>query len=177
MTNQSEPSKQKCRDMIATLDAAQPGRVVAMFAWIDGVWRDYWYVTLDGQDVGEIWYDSFGPVVKGDKLGTLVYRASIAAERAAAKLLASTEHGHRSPDGVSRCWIDHCSRPDTHLVRPIGDTPRPTALADGQYVCVCTSHADAFRLAHGYEIKDSRTSVCYADCPAWHGCDCPQIRP
>lgn len=75
--------KQQCRDTIKQLDAYRPGRITAMPMWIDGVWRDYWYVELDGQQIGEIFYDGFGPVVKGDALGTLVYRASRAAELAA----------------------------------------------------------------------------------------------
>lgn len=77
---QVEGAKAKCRDLIAQLDAYRPGRVSAMLNWIDGAGRDYWYVTLDGQDVGEIYYDSFGPVVKGDALSTLAYRAACAAE-------------------------------------------------------------------------------------------------
>lgn len=80
MANQAEPSKAKCRELIAQLEAYLPGRVVAMPMWIDGLWSDYWYVTLDGQDAGDIVYDSFGPKIKGDILGRLVYRASRAAE-------------------------------------------------------------------------------------------------
>jgi hypothetical protein len=86
-THQDAP-KQACRDLVAELEAYRPGRVCAMPVWMDGAWGDYWYVTLDGEGIGEIWYDSFGPVVKGDALGTLVYQASRATELAAEKASA-----------------------------------------------------------------------------------------
>jgi hypothetical protein len=78
-----EAIKQQCRDMIATLHAYRPDRITAMPVWIDGVWGDYWYVEQDGQPIGDIVYDGFGPIVKGDTLGNLVYRADRAAEPAA----------------------------------------------------------------------------------------------
>jgi hypothetical protein len=77
-----EASKQACRDLVAVLEAYLLGRVSAMPVWMDGAWGDYWYVTLDGESVGEIHYDSSGPVVKGDQLSTLTYRAELAAEKA-----------------------------------------------------------------------------------------------
>lgn len=79
--SQIEASKAKCRTLIAELEAYLPGRVFVCLNWIDGAWRDYWWVSVDGEDVGEIYYDSYGPIVKGDKLGTLVYLAGRAAER------------------------------------------------------------------------------------------------
>jgi hypothetical protein len=78
-THQDVP-RQACRDLVAQLEAHLPGRVSALPIWIDGAWKDYWYVTLDGESVGDIYYDSFGPVIKGDALGTLVYQANRAAE-------------------------------------------------------------------------------------------------
>jgi hypothetical protein len=75
--------KQECRDDIRMVEqyAASHGHYLsAMPNWIDGVWGDYWYVELDGEPIGEIFYDGFGPVVKGDKLGELIYKASRAAE-------------------------------------------------------------------------------------------------
>lgn len=75
--------KQQCRDLVAELNAYRPGRVSALPIYIDGVWGDYWYVELDGLPIGDIQYDSTGPVIKGDALGTLVYRAGRAAELAA----------------------------------------------------------------------------------------------
>lgn len=43
-------------------------------------WSSYWTCTLDGNDVGDMFFDSFGPVVKGDALGMLSYRAGRDAE-------------------------------------------------------------------------------------------------
>jgi hypothetical protein len=80
-----EQIKQRCRDQVAELYAYLPGRITALPMWVDGVWGDYWYVDLDGRPIGEIFYDGFGPLVKGDELGTLVYKASRAAEIAAEK--------------------------------------------------------------------------------------------
>jgi hypothetical protein len=73
--------KQQCRDLVAGLEDYLPGRVTATAIWMDGVWGDYWYVELDGQPAGDLYYDSCGPVPKGDKLGQLIHRADLAAER------------------------------------------------------------------------------------------------
>jgi hypothetical protein len=43
-------------------------------------WSSYWYCQLDGDDVGDMFFDSFGSVVKGDALGVLSYKAHRDAE-------------------------------------------------------------------------------------------------
>jgi hypothetical protein len=43
-------------------------------------WSSYWTCFLDGDSVGDLFFDSFGPVVKGDALGMLSYRAGRDAE-------------------------------------------------------------------------------------------------
>lgn len=65
--------KDWCRNLIADLDRhVGPGRLAVMPMWVDGTWGDYWYLTLDGEDIGGLYYDGFGPVPKGDKLGALL---------------------------------------------------------------------------------------------------------
>jgi hypothetical protein len=77
--------KQRCRDLVQQLDQHLPGEISYMPIWVDGVWGDYWYVERNGVQAGEVYYDGFGPVVKGDALGALVYEAGRAAELAAAR--------------------------------------------------------------------------------------------
>jgi hypothetical protein len=67
-----EDMKRRCRAKIAELELHYPGQVTALFQWIDGVWGDYWHVMLNGESAGDLYYDSFCVVPKGDKLNEMI---------------------------------------------------------------------------------------------------------
>lgn len=71
--------KQQCRELITEIQRSLGGtgeaRFTTMPVWIDGVWGDYWYCELDGSSVGDLFYDGYGPVPKGDALGSLIFCA------------------------------------------------------------------------------------------------------
>jgi len=69
-----ETIKTECRGLIAELSREYPGRIMAMPNWINGIWGDYWYIEFDGESAGDLFYDGFGPVPKGDKLCELIGR-------------------------------------------------------------------------------------------------------
>ena len=80
-----ERIKAECRTELKLIAAHQARRghyFSYLFMYRDDVdpWSSYWYCTLDGNDVGDMMFDSFGSVVKGDALGTLTYRAGRDAE-------------------------------------------------------------------------------------------------
>ena len=75
--------KRQCLDSLSLIAAHQGRRgheFTATPIRVDGVWEDYWACELDGQPVGDLFYDGFGAVPKGDAFGMLWYRAEIWAE-------------------------------------------------------------------------------------------------